>query len=88
MDIRKIILCFAIVILVVVGTTCSLRQSEKPDNTAPGKDGEAVDASEDIPDTLEKVPDEYKNTSDKAVFTLDSTVKEVISNPAIPGQKK
>ncbi|MCM1499301.1 MAG: alpha/beta hydrolase [Clostridium sp.] len=82
MDIRKIILCFAIVILVVVGTICSVRQSEKPDHTAPGKDGEAVNASEDIPDTLEKVSDEYKNTSDKAVFTQDSTVKEVISDPS------
>ena len=77
MDIRKIIICFAIVTLAVVGTACSRNisdQTERADATQ-GKDEEPVSESGDAVGHM-------GGKSEVSDFTPDSTVKEVISDSA------
>lgn len=67
MGIRRIFMCAAIFVLLLGCTACSRKtsgQGEKSDTVAK-KDGESVDISKNIPDTLEIVPDEYKASARK-----------------------
>ena len=77
MNIRKIIICFAIVTLAVMGTACSRNQSGQSEKveTAQGKDEEQMNRQGSAVGQMGERPE----VSD---FTLDSTVNEVVSDSA------